>query len=75
MEVIDVNGTKRNAISVTKVVFGIPNALNGEIIRTEEYAEVMIVGKTGRKWLEWYPLEAFIIANPEIKVMKNGSDV
>ena len=68
MEIIDVNGTKRNAISVKRVVYGVPNAITGEIIRTEEYAEVMILGKTGRKWLEWYPFEQFICANPEIMV-------
>lgn len=51
--------------------------IDGELVKvgkqaltetTETYVEVIIVGKTGREWKEWYPLEEFEKLNPGILV-------
>lgn len=35
---------------------------------TEKYIEANVIGRTGREWTEWYPMETFIKLNPEVKV-------
>jgi len=67
LEVIDINGRKRNVQSIKRITQQIPDAINGGIAATKEYIEVVIIGKT-RTWIEWYPLEDFEKSNPSIKV-------
>ena len=67
MEVIDINGRKRNVQSIKRITQQIPDAINGGIATTKEYIEVVIIGKT-RKWIEWYPFEQFIVLNPDLVI-------
>jgi hypothetical protein len=39
-----------------------------EVEVIEKYVETEIIGKSGRKWTEWYPLEEFEKKNPDIKL-------
>ena len=68
MRVVDVNGKERNAISVKKITTQIPDSVNGGIAATKEYVEVVIQGKTGRVWKEWYPIEDFRRKNPTVVI-------
>ena len=68
MEIIDINGKKRNVLSVKRITQQIPDAVNGGIATTREYVEVKIIGRTGRKWKEWYPLDRFKELNPDVVV-------
>ena len=67
MEVIDINGRKRNVQSIKRITQQIPDAINGGIAVTKEYIEVVIIGKT-RTWIEWYPLEDFEKSNIPYKI-------
>ena len=73
MEIIDVNGTKRNAKSIKKVVCKVHDAINGDEFMDKTYIEAQIVGKTGRVWTEWYPFERFVVMNPNL-VIENASN-
>lgn len=68
MEVVDINGKKRNVSSIKRMTQQIPDAVNGGIATTREYIEVVIVGKTGRIWTEWYSLERFVVLNPNVVI-------
>ena len=68
MEIIDINGKKRNVSSVKRMTQQIPDAVNGGIATTREYVEVVIVGKTKRTWTEWYPFEQFVVLNPNMVI-------
>lgn len=68
LEIVDVNGKKRDALSVKRITHQVSDAVNGGIATTKEYVEVEIIGKTGRRWTEWYPLEQFLTMNPKVKV-------
>ena len=68
MEIIDVNGTKRNADSIKKVVCKVHDAVNGVELTDKTYIEVRIVGRTGRVWTEWYPFEKFVVLNPNLVI-------
>ena len=68
MEIVDINGKKRNALSAKKVVYQIPDAVNGGIAVTKLYVEVIIVGQTGRTWKEWYDLQVFKEYNPKVNI-------
>lgn len=65
MEIVDINGRKREALSLKRITQQIPDAINGGIATTKEYVEAEILGKTGRVWKEWYPLECFLAMNNE----------
>ena len=67
MEIIDINGKRREVLSIKKVTQQIPDAVNGGIAATQVYVEVVIKGKT-RTWKEWYPLEKFLAANPNVVI-------
>jgi len=68
MKVIDVNGKIREVQSIKRITQQIPDAVNGGIATTKEYIEVVIVGKSGRRWVEWYPYEQFVVMNPEVVI-------
>lgn len=64
MRIVDINGKEREVVSIKRITQQIPDAVNGGIATTKEYIEVAIVGKT-RNWTEWYPLEQFVVKNPD----------
>lgn len=66
MKIIDINGREREVISIKVVTEQIPDAINGGIAATKKFVEVVIKGRTGRTWKEWYPLEEFKEKNPGI---------
>ena len=68
MKIIDINGKEREAVLIKRITHQIPDAVKGGIAATKEYVEVVIVGKTGRKWTEWYPLEKFVVMNPALVI-------
>jgi hypothetical protein len=68
MKIIDINGKTREAISVKVISWQIPDSVHGGIATTRKYAEVVIQGRTGRVWKEWYPLEDFIKNNPGVRI-------
>jgi len=68
MEIVDINGKKRNALSAKKIAHQIPDAVNGGIATTKLYVEVIIIGCSGRTWKEWYPFEKFVVMNPELVI-------
>ena len=68
MKVIDINGEEREVLSIKRMVQQIPDAVNGGIATTKEYIEVVIIGKTGRTWTEWYPFEQFVVLNPDLVI-------
>jgi hypothetical protein len=68
MKIIDINGKEREVLSVKIITQQIQDAVNGGIATTKEYVEVVIKGKTGRVWKEWYPVEDFKRLNPTVKV-------
>lgn len=74
MKIIDINNKEREALSIKRVTHQIPDAVKGGIATTKEYVEVIIIGKTGRKWTEWYPFEKFAVMNPKL-VMKNADPI
>lgn len=55
-------------MAIKRMTQQMPDAVNGGIATTKEYVEVVILGKTGRTWKEWYPLEKFKEMNPNVKV-------
>ena len=68
MKIIDINGKERNVQSIKRITQQIPDAVKGGIATTREYIEVVIVGKTGRRWTEWYPYEQFVVLNPDMVI-------
>ena len=74
LKIIDVNGKEREAISIKRTTHQILDAVNGGIATTKEYVEVVIQGKTGRTWVEWYPFEHFAVMNPNL-VIEDGNTV
>ena len=68
MKIVDINGKERRIVSIKRMTQQIPDTVNGGIAATKEYVEVEILGKTGRIWKEWYPLEKFKEMNPDVKV-------
>jgi len=68
MKVIDINGKEREALSIKRIIQQIPDAVNGGIATTKEYIEVVIIGKTGRTWTEWYDFEKFVVMNPDLVI-------
>jgi len=67
IKIIDVNGKERNILSYKRILHASQNGITGEAI-DEEYVEVMIKGKSGREWKEWYPLSDFVEKNPGLDV-------
>jgi len=53
---------------VERIAQQIPDAVNGGIATTKEYIEVIIIGRTGRTWKEWYPFEQFVVMNPNLVI-------
>ena len=68
MKIIDINGKEREALSAKRIAHQIPDAVKGGIAATKEYIEVVIQGKTGRIWVEWYPFERFAVMNPDLVI-------
>jgi len=68
MKIIDINGKERNVQSIKRITQQIPDAVKGGIATTREYIEVVIVGKGGRVWKEWYPFEQFVVLNPDMVI-------
>jgi len=68
MKIIDINGRKREVQSIKRMTQQIPDAVNGGVATTKEYVEVVIKGKTGRVWKEWYPYERFVVLNPDVVI-------
>jgi len=71
MKIVDINGKKREVLSIKKVTLQIPDRVNGGIATTKDYVEVVIQGKN-RTWTEWYPLEDFQSMNPDL-VLDNAN--
>lgn len=70
IKIIDINGNKREVKSITKVEHVRYSSLDGEDYDEADnvpYIEVIIIGKSGREWVEWYPLEEFKKKNPKVK--------
>ena len=68
MKVIDINGKERDITSVKKTCIKVPDALHKDVFIKKDYAEVVIIGHFGRTWKEFYPLEDFKKANPQVRV-------
>lgn len=68
MKIIDINGKERNVKSVKRMTHQIPDAVNGGIATTQVFVEVVIIGRTGREWTEWYPFGKFAVMNPDLVV-------
>jgi len=68
MKVIDINGKEREVQSIKRITFPIRNAITGDTFSNREYVEVVIVGKSGRVWKEFYPLEDFERLNPNVVI-------
>ena len=68
MKIIDINGKERNVQSIKRITQQISDAVKGGIATTREYIEVVIVGKSGRVWKEWYPFERFVVLNPDMVI-------
>jgi hypothetical protein len=68
MKIIDINNKKREVQSIKRITQQIPDAVNGGIAATKEYVEVVIMGKSGRVWKEWYPLEQFVVLNSKVVI-------
>ena len=68
MDIIDINGKKRKVQSIKRMTQQIPDAVKGGIAATRIYIEVVIQGKTGRVWKEFYPLEDFERLNPNVVI-------
>ena len=67
IHIIDINGKPRDVLYVHKITMQIPDRVNGGIVVTKNYAEVIIIGHF-RSWKEWYPLEQFLDMNPDVVV-------
>jgi len=52
-KIIDINGKKKTIVYARKI-----------FEESEEFVEVLVKGKSGRKWIEWYPLSDFEDKNP-----------
>lgn len=71
IKIIDINGNKREVKSITKVEHARYSSLDGEDydeVDSVPYVEVIIIGKSGREWVEWYSLEEFKKKNPKVKL-------
>ena len=68
MKIVDINNKKREVQSIKRMTQQIPDAVNGGVATTKEYVEVVIEGKTGRVWKEWYPYERFVVLNPDVVI-------
>jgi hypothetical protein len=71
VKIIDINGNEREVKNITKVEHARYSSLDGEDYNEVDnvpYVEVIIVGKFGREWVEWYPLEEFKKKNPKVKI-------
>ena len=69
--IIDINDNERKVKSITKVEHDRYSSLDGadyEKVDNVPYVEVVVVGKSGREWPEWYVLEEFKKKNPRIKI-------
>jgi len=64
---IDINGKERTAEKLKIITHKVKDAVNDEDIPVK-FVEAHIVGRTGRKWVEWYPLKKFKKLNPNIKL-------
>lgn len=72
MKIIDINGKEREVLTIKRTTQQIPDAINGGIATTKEYVEVVIIGKKGRMWKEWYDLQRFKELNPEVNLDANN---
>ena len=71
IKIIDINGNEREVKNITKVEHARYSSLDGEDYKEVDnvpYVEVIIVGKSGREWIEWYSLEDFKKKNPEVEI-------
>lgn len=66
MKIIDINGKKREVAHVKQVTQLIPDSKGGFVPHV--YVEAIMVGRCGRTWKEWYPIKAFKVMNPTVKV-------
>jgi hypothetical protein len=70
IKIIDINSNEREVKNITKVEHARYSSLDGEDYEEVDnvpYVEVTIIGKSGREWVEWYPLEEFKKRNPKVK--------
>ncbi len=75
MEIIDINGKKRNVFDDSikiiehKVPMKGPYAKPGQMKKVK-FVQVKIKPhfKTRTPWLEWYPLRDFVLKNPKVKI-------
>ena len=71
IKIIDINDNEREIKSLTKIEhirYSLLDDEDYEEVGNVPYVEVVVVGKSGREWVEWYSLEEFEKKNPEIKV-------
>jgi len=62
MRVIDINDKEREVESIKKYMFGFAD--KDGVPREEPYVEVVIVGRSGRRWKEWWPYAVYKEKNP-----------
>jgi hypothetical protein len=70
IKIIDINGNEREVKNITKVEHARYSSLDGEDYKEVDnvpYVEVIIIGKSGREWVEWYSLEEFKKRNLKVK--------
>lgn len=67
MKIVDPEGKEREVLSIKRISHQVVDAIHkGQFIQTE-LVEVVIKGKT-RQWVNWYPLEKFAVANPDVVI-------
>lgn len=64
MIIVDLNGKKREVLSAELVSHKSQDVVNGGVAEVKHFVKVVIVGRSGRIWEEWYPLDEFQKMNP-----------
>lgn len=67
VKIVDINGKERVVKRLKAVKHRIRDQINERDI-IEEYVEATIVGRHGREWIEYYPMDEFRKKNPEVKI-------
>lgn len=63
MKVNDINGRKKEIESIKKIKHASIDTRGNPV--EEDYLEVVVVRKSGRRTKEWWPLSKFVQHNPD----------
>ncbi len=66
MMIVDLEGKEREVEDLKVIVHNNMDAVTGEPIQIE-YVQVTVLGKY-RQWINWYPLDEFRKANPDVDI-------